>query len=235
MVSLLTFNMAYFLAQFPKLMAVIPYTLYIICVSALICLSLGTLIAAVRIARVPVLAHFCEVWLSFIRSMPFILELYLTYFCLPVVLRLAGVNTAGWPLTVYVFVSIAFHYSPMISEVIRPAYYAVDRGQHEAAMVFGLSAYKRIRRIIAPQALPIALPGLVNQLIDMIKDTSLMFLIGVIDLMGKAGLIINSNYGRGKLEVYVAVAVLYWAFVIVLEFLMHYLERRNLRSLSREG
>ena len=123
---------------------------------------------------------------------PFILELYLTYFCLPVVLRLAGVNTTGWPLTVYVFVSIAFHYSPMISEVIRPAYYAVDPGvSTRRPWLFGLSAYKRIRRIIAPQALPIALPGLVNQLIDMIKDTSLMFLIGVIDLMGKAGLIIT--------------------------------------------
>lgn len=232
---MLTFSLPYFLSQLPKLVTVIPFTVYIIVVSALICLSLGALVAALRIAKVPVLAPACEIWLSFVRSMPFILELYLTYFCLPFFLRLAGVQTDNWPLTVYVFISLAFHYSPMISEVIRPAYYSVDRGQHEAAMVFGLSTYRRIRRIIAPQALPIALPGIVNQLIDMIKDTSLMFLIGVVDLMGKAGLIINSNYGRGKLEIYVAVAILYWMIVIVLELFMHYMEKRNLRPVSRRG
>lgn len=229
---MLTFSIPYFLAQFPKLFTVLPYTLYIIAVSAVICLALGTLIAVCRLARIPVLSYLCEVWLSFIRSMPFILELYLVYFCLPAFLKLFGVSTNGWPLEIYVFTAISFHYGPMISEVLRPAYLAVDRGQYEAAIVFGLSPYKRIRRIIAPQALPIALPGLVNQLIDMIKDTSLMFLIGVVDLMGKAGLIINGNYGKGKLESYVAVAFLYWGIVILVELIMHYFERRNLRPLS---
>lgn len=232
---MLSFSVPYFFAQFPKLITVIPYTMYIIAVSALLCLVLGTAIAVVRLAKVPVLAHVCEVWLSFIRSMPFILELYLVYFCLPAFLKLFNVDTNGWPLEVYVFTAISFHYAPMISEVLRPAYLSVDRGQHEAAMVFGLSPFKRIYRIVAPQALPVALPGLVNQLIDMIKDTSLMFLIGVVDLMGKAGLIINGNYGKGKLESYVAVAVLYWGIVIILELIMHYFERRNLKPLSRRA
>ncbi len=232
---MLSFSISYWLSLFPKLITELPFTFFIIIVSALICLFLGTLVAAIRIARIPVLAPICEAWLSFIRSMPFILELYLVYFCLPFFFKIIGISTNGWPLTVYVFTAISFHYAPMISEVIRPAYLAVDRGQHEAAMVFGLSPFKRIMRIIAPQTLPIALPGLVNQLIDMIKDTSLMFLIGVVDLMGKAGLIINANYGKGKLESYVAVAFLYWFIVIILECVMHYFERRNLRPLVKGG
>lgn len=232
---MLTFDLQFFFGLFPRLATVLPYTFYIIAVSAVICLALGTAVAVIRLAKIPVLSHLCEVWLSFIRSMPFILELYLVYFCLPFLFKSIGIDTNGWPLTVYVFTAISFHYAPMISEVIRPAYLAVDRGQHEAAMVFGLSPARRIFRIIAPQALPIALPGLVNQLIDMIKDTSLMFLIGIVDLMGKAGLIINASYGKGKLESYVAVALLYWGIVVILECVMHYFERRNLRPTERRG
>lgn len=219
--------------MFPKLIEVVPYTIYLIFISTSICIFLGTIIAVIRIAKVPVLAKICEVWLSFIRSMPFILELYLTYFCLPYFLSLVGFNTDRWPVEVYAFTAIAFHYSPMISEVIRPAYYAVDRGQHEAAMIFGLSDYKRIRRIIAPQAIPIALPGLVNQLVDLVKDTSLLHMIGLTGLMGKAGLIINSNYGQGKLETFVAVALMYWGVVVILELLVKYFERKNLQPLSK--
>lgn len=232
---MLSFSLTYFLEQFPKLITAIPYTLYIVVVSALICLAVGSFIAVMRLAKVPVLCQICEAWLSFVRSMPFILELYLVYFCLPALVRAVGSSANGWPLEVYVFTALSFHYGPMISEIIRPAYLSVDWGQHEAAKVFGLSDYKRIRRIIVPQALPVALPGLVNQLIDMIKDTSLMYMIGVMDLMGKAGLIINGNYGKGKLETYVAVAFLYWGIVVLLELFMHHLERKNLTPLSRRS
>ena len=82
---------------------------------------------------------------------PFILDLYLVYFCLPAIIRGLGINPDGWPLTVYVLVSLTFHYAPVISEILRPAYLSVDRGQHEAAIVFGLSPVRRVFSIIAPQ------------------------------------------------------------------------------------
>lgn len=231
---MLTFDVSYFIGLFPRLADAIPFTAYVIVCSILLCLVIGTGIAAVRLTKVPVLFQFCEVWLSYNRSMPFILDLYLVYFCLPGIVRAIGGDPGGWPLTVYVLTALAFHYSPVISEIIRPAYLSVDAGQREAAIAFGLSPVHRVFRIIAPQAIPIALPGLVSESINILKDTSLMYFIGVIDLMGKAGFIINASYGQGKLETYCAVAVIYWIIVIAVELAFHAFQLHNRKSV-KEG
>lgn len=230
---MLTFNLSFFLGLFPRLADALPFTLEIIVVSILLCLFFGSLMAVVRIAKVPVLHQFCEVWLSYNRSMPFVLDLYLVYFVLPALMKMIHVSSNGWPLTVYVLIALGFHYTPVISEIIRPAYLSVDKGQTEAAMVFGLSPLHRVLHITAPQALPVALPGLVNESINILKDTSIMYFIGVVDLMGKAGLIINANYGQGKLETYCAVALIYWAIVILVEVAFHFFQKWNTTGVRR--
>ena len=87
---MLTFNFDYFLGLFPRLATAIPYTAEVIVGSILLCLIVGMIIAVIRIARIPVLHQFCEIWLSYNRSMPFILDLYLVYFVLPVIVRVMG-------------------------------------------------------------------------------------------------------------------------------------------------
>lgn len=231
---MLTFDVSYFIGLFPRMADAIPFTAYVIACSILLCLVIGTGIAAVRLTRVPVLFQICETWLSYNRSMPFILDLYLVYFCLPGIVRAIGGDPNGWPLTVYVLTALTFHYAPVISEIIRPAYLSVDAGQREAAIVFGLSPVHRVFRIIAPQAVPIALPGLVSESINILKDTSLMYFIGAVDLMGKANFIINANYGQGKLETYCAVAVIYWAIVIAVELAFRAFQLHNQKSV-KEG
>ena len=84
-----------------------------------------------------------------------------------------------------------------------------------------------------PQMIPAVLPPLVNQLIEIVKDTSLMYMIGLMDLMGRTELLITVNQGIGKLESYLAVAILYWVVVAALEAVMKYLENRQTRILSR--
>lgn len=109
---MLTFDPSFFIGVFPRLISALPFTVEVIIASILLCLFFGTIIAVIRIARVPVLAPFCDIWLSYNRSMPFILDLYLVYFCLPAIIRGLGINPDGWPLTVYVLVSLTFHYAP---------------------------------------------------------------------------------------------------------------------------
>ena len=198
---MLTFNMSYFLGLCPRLSTGLPFTMDVIAASILLCLCTGTLVAVIRIAKVPFLHQLCEVWLSYNRSMPFILDLYLVYFVLPVIVRAFRISPDGWPLTAYVLIALGFHYTPVISEIIRPAYLSVDRGQHEAAMVFGLSPFHRVVHIIAPQALPVALPSLVSEAINILKDTSVMFFIGV--------------------------ALIYWALVILVEAAFHLFQKYN--------
>lgn len=113
---MLTFNFDYFLGLFPRLATAIPYTAEVIVGSILLCLIVGMIIAVIRIARIPVLHQFCEIWLSYNRSMPFILDLYLVYFVLPVIVRGLGISPDGWPLTAYVLIALTFHYSPVISK-----------------------------------------------------------------------------------------------------------------------
>ena len=231
----LTFNLEYFWTVWPQLLEAVPFTLYFIVMSSVLSLLAGILVALIRIPRLPVLYQLTEVWMSFVRSMPFVLLLFLSYFLLPLPLQTLGVDTNAIPKEVYVYVAMIIHYGPIIAEVIRPAYEAVPRGQTEAAIAFGLSAWHRVTRILLPQALPIMLPGMVNQLIEIIKDTSLMYMIGLMDLMGRANLLIHLRMGEGKLECYIAVAIIYWILISALELLAARLDERSQKFLRRRA
>lgn len=231
----LTFNLEYFWTVWPQLLEAVPFTLYFIVMSSVVSLLAGVIVALIRIPRLPVLYQLTEVWMSFVRSMPFVLLLFLSYFLLPLPLQTLGVDTNAIPKEVYVYVAMIIHYGPIIAEVIRPAYEAVPRGQTEAAIAFGLSAWHRVTRILLPQALPIMLPGMVNQLIEIIKDTSLMYMIGLMDLMGRANLLIHLRMGEGKLECYIAVAIIYWILISALELLAARLDERSQKFLRRRA
>ena len=231
----LTFNLEYFWTVWPQLLEAVPFTLYFIVMSSVVSLLAGIFVALIRIPRLPVLYQLTEVWMSFVRSMPFVLLLFLSYFLLPLPLQTLGIDTNAIPKEVYVYVAMIIHYGPIIAEVIRPAYEAVPRGQTEAAIAFGLSAWHRVTRILLPQALPIMLPGMVNQLIEIIKDTSLMYMIGLMDLMGRANLLIHLRMGEGKLECYIAVAIIYWILISALELLAARLDERSQKFLRRRA
>lgn len=231
----LTFNLEYFWTVWPQLLEAVPFTLYFIVMSSLVSLLAGIIVALIRIPRLPVLYQLTEVWMSFVRSMPFVLLLFLSYFLLPLPLQTLGVDTNAIPKEVYVYVAMIIHYGQIIAEVIRPAYEAVPRGQTEAAIAFGLSTWHRVTRILLPQALPIMLPGMVNQLIEIIKDTSLMYMIGLMDLMGRANLLIHLRMGEGKLECYIAVAIIYWILISALELLAARLDEHSQKFLRRRA
>ena len=194
------------------------YTVLVVLESLLLCFVLSIPITAVRVKRLPVLSQLCGAWLSFIRSMPGILELFIAYFVLPGLLKEIGVDISYWPPTVFVLIAMMFHYIPYLSEILRPAYLSVDKGQHEAAAAIGMTGPQTFRRVIVAQTLPVALPQLCNAAIDIVKDTSLLFTIGVIDLMGRAKLIITDTYGIHKMETYIAVAIFYWILTTAVSY-----------------
>lgn len=230
---MLTFSASYFTEVFSKLLVAVPFTFEVILISAMLCMVSGALVSIIRITKCPVLYEISEVWLSLVRSIPFVLMLFLSYFLLPFLLKSAGIPTGGIPKVVYVYITMVFAYAPVIAEVIRPAYFSIEKGQREAAIVFGMTPWQCILQVVMPQMIPAVLPPLVNQLIEIVKDTSLMYMIGLMDLMGRTELLITVNQGIGKLESYLAVAILYWVVVAALEAVMKYLENRQTRILSR--
>lgn len=218
------FDLVYFLDCFPKLGKSFGYTLFIILAVYAMCFVLGVLITAARLRKIPILSQICAVWLSFVRSMPMLVTMFLSYFALPGLLGLLGIDLE-LSLTAYVLVAMTFQYSPFMSEVLRPSYLAVERGQHEAAASIGMTGWQALRRVTAPQTLHIALPQLGATALRITGDSSLMFTIGVVDLMGQADIQIVTSYGIHKLESYIAVAVCYWIITIGITVLTHWAER----------
>lgn len=209
-----------------KLMKVVPYTLLIMLVSGLAGLFLAILILAIRINKIKGLNPLVGVYISFFRSTPALIHLFLVYYGMPIVLSKIGIDISSWNKSVFAVLALALFNGAYISEILRPAYLAVDKEQHDAADSIGLTKFKKLHRIIIPQAIPIALPGLGNALIDLIKDTSVLFVIGLVDIMGKSKLLIANDYGVKKLEVYIAAGIIYWVITNVSNVIINGFEKK---------
>ena len=108
---------------------------------------------------------------------------------------------------------------------MRGSYLAVPAGQREAALTSGLTEKQSFIRIMLPQAFVVSLPNFGNSLIALLKEGSLAFTIGLIDVMGKGNLIISMNFGGYALETYTALAIIYWVLTILLEQLFKIIEK----------
>jgi His/Glu/Gln/Arg/opine family amino acid ABC transporter permease subunit len=226
--SLLDYD--FMLAVLPELLRALPVTLKITAVSLVLALGVGLATALVRIYAVPGLRQMAAVYVSFIRGTPLLVQIYLAYYGLPKVLDHLQ-TTRGWMLDVSGIPAIAFIYFAFTlnvgaysSETIRAAIQAVDRGQMEAALSIGMTTWQGMRRIVLPQALSVALPSFGNTAISLIKDTSLAFLISVVELMGKAKIL--GARGLQFFEVYIVVALVYWVVCVGVERAVVALEKR---------
>ena len=225
----------FILETIPTLIKTLPLTLYIFVVSAFLGFLLAILVTAIRILKVPVLHQFVTLYASFMRSTPGIIHIFLVYYGLPVLLSNFGININDMDRMVFSVIALVLYNGAFVSEILRPSYLAVSRQQHEAGTSVGMTRWQTHRRIIFPQVLPIALPSLSNALIDLLKDTSLLFLIGLVDIMGQANIIIANSYGVYQLEVYIAIAIIFWLLSSILVFGLQQLENYFNRYNKQEG
>lgn len=211
----------------PKLLKVLHITIIIIILSSSLGLLLSIFVTSIRIRRVPVLSQLLDMYISFTRSVPIVLQLFLVYYALPFLLSLIGINISDISAGIATVIALTLYNAGYLSEVLRPAYLSVDRGQHEAADGLGYTPFQKFIRIIAPQVMPIALPGWGNSLIYLIHDTSLIFTIGVMDIMGVARTLISSTYGTNQIEIYLTIALFFWGLCIATDALVNLLERKT--------
>lgn len=219
-------DLTYIAKILPKFIKILPYTILIILLSATLGLFLTMVITAIRLKKIRIIHELIEVYLSFFRSTPGIIHLFLVYYGLPILFQQFGLNINGWSRSAYSILALVLFNGAYLSEILRPAYLSVGKGQQEAADSIGLSGFKKVWRIILPQAIPIALPNLGNALIDLIKDTSILFVIGLVDIMGKAKLLIANDYGVKKLEVYLVVGFIYWVLIFIADSIIKAVEHK---------
>jgi len=195
---------------------------------------IGLLAALVKIKKIPVLSQCVTFYTSFIRGTPLLVQLFLAYYGLPIFLNFLN-ETYGWDLNVrsipalaYALVVFSINTGAYLTETIRGAIEAVEIGQYEAAYSIGMTNQQTFRRIVLPQAFLVALPNLGNTIIALLKDTSLAYVITVMEIMGSARRAAGQSYRY--FEAFVAAAIIYWAICIVMEIAVSRFEKRMLRK-----
>ena len=233
MENLLDLN--FLIESFPAIISRLPVTIGIAVGSLLLSLVIGVAAALIKIYKVPVLSVITSIYISFIRGTPLLVQIYLVFYGIPKIiyflqseygwLQSADVNSIAPEFCALMAFSI--NLGAYLSETIRSAIESVDRGQFEAAKAIGMTPVQMMLKIVFPQALTVAIPNLGNMFISTIKDTSLVFIIGVIDIMGQAKIL--GSRGLAFFEVYIAVSIVYWILCIAVERLLVKIEKRARR------
>lgn len=214
------FDPSYIFKSIPLIIKVLPLTLIITILSLFFGLLLGLILTAMKLQKNTVLNSIANGYIAFIRGTPALLQLFLVFYGLPQILDSIGIDINDWNKSIFAVITFTLNSGAFISEIMRAAYLSVDAGQREAALSIGMNNFQCLRRIMIPQAFAIALPNLGNVIISLLKETSYVFTIGVIDIFGKAKLIASDGYGVRQLEVFMAVALIYWIISIIIEQLM---------------
>jgi len=210
----------------PELLSALPLTLAITFTALIVgfCLALAT--TTFRVRRVPVISQMADLYVSYARSVPVVLQLFVAFYGLPLLGSLFGVADFLSP-TLAAMVGLSLYHGGYLSEVMRPAYLAVDRGQHEAADSLGYTFRQKVTRIVGPQAVYIALPGYGNSVIYLIHNVALVMYIGAADVMATAHLIMERAYNQYQFETYLVLAVIYSLLCLIAWFIVRFFELRS--------
>lgn len=214
---------------FPQLLSRLPITLLIAFSSLVFGLIIGTLISIVKIYKIPILNQLATLYISFLRGTPVIIQVFIVFYGMPGLLNplflLFGIDLNDTDPIVFVIITYALSASAFLSVMISASILGVEKGQTEAGLSIGMTKPQLFREIIAPQAFHIALPELGNNTIALLKDTSLAFTVGVVDMVG----VISSIAARTRhsLEGYIGAAIIYFVLCTILERCFTRIEKRN--------
>jgi len=211
------FSISTFLNSFEPLFWAARYTLLISGLGIALGLVVGALICAAALSRVAWLRWFAALWVSFLRGVPLLVQLLLCYYFLPVV----GLNV---PAMVAAVVTVGICSSAYVSEIWRGAILALPNGQAEAATAIGMRPRDIWARIILPQAFRVSLPALVNELILLVKASSLVSIVGIMEVTRASQALAATTFR--PLEVYIAAACIYLIINLCLAAFGRYLEHR---------
>ncbi|WP_223300487.1 amino acid ABC transporter permease [Pantoea sp. At-9b] len=216
----------------PELLSALPLTLAIMFVAMIVGFCLALITTTFRVRRIPLISQLADLYVSYARSVPVVLQLFVAFYGLPLVLESFGVGDF-MSATVASMVGLSLYHGGYLSEVMRPAFLAVERGQHDAADSMGYSFRHKMLRIVGPQALHIGLPGYGNAIIYLIHNVALVMYIGAADVMATAHLIMERDYNQYQFGTYLVLAVLYSLLCLVAWLIVRYFERRHAKYNSK--
>ncbi len=198
-------------------------TLVIAGVGMTAALPLGILLALGRRSQMPTIRTLCVTFIEFWRGIPLITVLFMSSVMLPLFLP-AGMS---FDKLLRALIGVALFQAAYMAEVVRGGLQAIPKGQFEAAAALGLGYWKTMALIVLPQALKLVIPGIVNTFIALFKDTSLVLIIGLFDLMNIVhNATTNPQWLGFSTEGYVFAATVYWLFCFGMSRYSQSLEKR---------
>lgn len=216
--NLSTFDFAVWLSYFPQIITNLGVTFTYLGGTLVIGVVIGFFFAWAKVGNNRLLRGIAVGYTAIMRSVPPIILLFLVYYGLP---RLSedvfGVTLRGLDKVVFVILTLGLLSIAYFSEIMKSAYRAVDKGQTEAALTNGLTRAQAFRRIVLPQAVRIAIPNFGNVTVMLLKEGSLGYTIGLLDIMGRAYQLNTVTYSNHILEIYFALAATYWLLAIVID------------------
>ena len=181
-------------------------TLEIFFVTLLLSLPLGMIAALGRLSSLKIISRIVEFYIWIMRGTPLMLQLLFVYFALPMIgIRLPDIAAA--------LLAFTLNYAAYFAEIFRAGIQAVPKGQYEAAKTLGMSYPQTMRRIILPQVIRIVLPPVSNETINLVKDTSLVYILAMNDLLRVARTIVQREF---DMTPFLFAAVFYLAMTFVL-------------------
>lgn len=208
----------------------VPITLLVTVVALAIALPVGFLLALSRFYRVPILNRFSQVYISFVRGTPIIIQIFIVYSSIPLMLDLyfkkydVGVNVYEIHPLWFAFIVFSFNTTAILIEVFRSALQSLDEGQYEAAQSIGLTTIQAYRRIVIPQLLVVALPNICTATVNLIKATSLGYALSLQEITLRAKVAANVNYNY--IEAYLAIFIVYLLLCSAVEYAFKLYEKR---------
>ncbi|MGL5270248.1 MAG: amino acid ABC transporter permease [Selenomonadaceae bacterium] len=189
-------------------------TLQIFSLTLIMALPLGLLAAMAKLSKFRLVRFLTDVYIWLMRGTPLMLQLLFVYFALPLVgIRLPDIAAA--------LLAFTLNYAAYFAEIFRSGIQSIERGQYEAAKTLGMSYMQTMRRIIIPQMVKRVLPPISNETINLVKDTSLIYILAMNDLLRVARTIVQREF---DMTPFLIAAVFYLAMTFVLTWIFKKLE-----------
>ncbi|MCI5567312.1 MAG: amino acid ABC transporter permease [Veillonellaceae bacterium] len=210
------FNFDLIIESFPLLLMGAGVTIKITTLSVLLGVIIGLVVGILRICTLKPLRILAMVYIDFLRGTPLLVQIFLVYFALPVI--------TGQRVDPYfaAIISCGVNSGAYVAEIIRSGIQSIDKGQMEAGRSLGMTWLQTMRYVVVPQAVKRVIPQIGNEFIALLKDSSLVSVIGFEELTRRGQLIIARTYG--SLEIWLSVAVIYLVMTLTISRLVAFLE-----------
>ncbi|GAB4479478.1 MAG: amino acid ABC transporter permease [Burkholderiaceae bacterium] len=202
----------------------LPLTIMLATFGIVLAYPLAIVVALGRRSQLPAIRTLCIVYIELVRGVPLISVLFMASFMFPLFMPVGKTPD----VLVRVLAGITLFSAAYLAEVVRGGLQAIPKGQIEAAQSLGLTYWQTQRKIVLPQALAMVVPGIMNSFIAIFKDTSLVTIVSLYELTGALGLALNSdaNWRPFKLEGYLFITLIYFAFCFAMSRYSLWIEKR---------